>query len=507
MFKFLRLFAVTALLSLSLAAAGLAWLHRDTTLGDLVASSEQANATHARLFANALNEKLGPEIWAYLRDEAPRLDATQLRAHPLTARIDGVLRTLAAGTPVLQANLVSLSGTTLYSADAQQIGASLTRDPQFQIALRGAASSTLAHHARVVAFDGHLFDRNLVTSDIPLAPPGQRQAIAVFQLHTDQSAMKSAVDDALVVQLVVLMVVMSLLFALQFMIVRQGARVIEMQEIGLQSAQEQLAMARQRADTASASRTEFIANVGHEIRMPMSGILGLAETLALTPLDSQQGRCAQSILSSGRALMTMLNDMLDLSRVESGEVDLNVRAFDLKESVRSACALMSASAAEKGLDLSCDLSHEVPARVLGDNLRLQQVLLNLIDNAIKFTPSGSVKVSLQPAREAHAYRISVRDTGPGLSPDERERLFQPFMQGPTSGSVKTKGSPLGLSLARNLVELMGGRIDVSSSQGRGSEFFIHLRLLPADGPGAKAAAAEAAAGQRNKRLALQAQSL
>jgi signal transduction histidine kinase len=506
MFKFLRLFAVTALLSLSLAAAGLAWLHRDTTLRDLVSSSEQANTTHARLFANALHEKLGAEVWTYLRDEAPSLNATRLRDHPLTARIDGVLRTLAAGTPVLQANLVSLNGTTLYSNDRQQIGASLTRDPHFQLARRGATASTLAHHARVIAFGGHVFDRNLVTSDIPLAAPGDPRAIAVFQLHTDQSAMKAAIDDALVVQLVVLMTVMSLLFALQFMIVRQGARFIEMQELGLQTAREQLAMARQRADQASASRAEFIANVSHEIRTPMNGILGMAETLAQTPLDNQQGRCAQTILSSGRALMTMLNDMLDLSRVESGEVDLTVRPFDLKESVRSACALMSASAADKGLELKCDLSHQVPARVLGDNLRLQQVLLNLLDNAIKFTDSGSVQVSVQPTREEHAYRIAVRDTGPGLSPDERERLFQPFMQGPANGA-KAPGSPLGLSLARNLVELMGGRIDVSSSPGRGSEFFIHLRLLPADGPQAKTAEAEAAASNRRRRLALQAQGL
>jgi hypothetical protein len=156
----------------------------------------------------------------------------------------------------------------------------------------------------------------------------------------------------------------------------------------------------------------------------------------------------------------------------------------------------------------------MPARVFGDNLRLQQVLLNLIDNAIKFTNSGSIQVSVQPAREEHTYRIAVRDTGPGLSPDERLRLFQPFMRGPAHGTSKATGSPLGLSLARNLVELMGGRIDVSSSPGRGSEFFILLRLPPADGleatssaAAAKAGSAGSASGARSKRLALQAQGL
>jgi signal transduction histidine kinase len=506
MFKLLRLFAITALLSLSLAAAALTWLHREATLNDLVASSEQANATHARVFANALNAKLGEDVWKHLRDEAPTLNPDQLRTHPMTQRIDAALRALATGTRVVQFNLVSLNGTTVYSSDLRQIGETEARLSGFQQAVRGTSSSQLSHHARFMAVDGQIFDRDLVSSHIPVALPGEPRPAAVFHLHADQSAMKASIDDALVHQLGVLLVVMAVLFALQFLIVRHGARLIELQQHGLQSAQEQLEQARHRADTASASRSQFLANMSHEIRTPMNGILGMAEALAMTPLDSQQVRCTQTILASGRALLAMLNDMLDLSRFESGEVDLNVRPFDLKESVKSACALMSAGAADKGLELKCDLSYQLPPRVLGDNLRLQQVLLNLIDNAIKFTENGSVQVSVQPAREEHSYRIAVRDTGAGLSADERQHLFQPFMHGPGSGAQRASGSALGLSLSRNLVELMGGRIDVSSSPGRGSEFFIHLRLPPADSASAPGKPATAAAA-RTKPLSLQTQVL
>jgi two-component system, NarL family, sensor histidine kinase BarA len=226
------------------------------------------------------------------------------------------------------------------------------------------------------------------------------------------------------------------------------------------------------AEEANRLKSEFLASMSHELRTPLNGIIGYAELLRDDAGDESHKEFAGTILTSGRHLLQLVNSILDLAKVEAGRMELSIRAESpaaLAEEVRRA-HLPSAQA--KGLTLSLVLSEELPATVDCDRTRLLQVLNNLLHNAVKFTPAGSVELSLRPAGEA--VRFGVRDTGPGIAPERQAAIFEKFRQEGEFVTREHGGTGLGLSLARQLVELMGGRLQLRSSPGEGSDFFFEL---------------------------------
>jgi signal transduction histidine kinase/CheY-like chemotaxis protein/streptogramin lyase len=230
---------------------------------------------------------------------------------------------------------------------------------------------------------------------------------------------------------------------------------------------------KRRADEASNAKGNFLANMNHELRTPLNGVIGLSRLLEGMPVPDEAREMVRMIRSSGDALLRVVNDVLDFSKVEAGKLDLEVAPFQLHGCLQESLGLFVAAAAEKGLHLACELAPELPAWVSGDDTRLRQVVLNLISNALKFTSAGEVVLSagLQTSDEAtHRIVIEVRDTGIGIAPEQLPLLFSSFHQADVSTSRRYGGTGLGLAIAKRLVELMGGTIAVESRPGEGSSF-------------------------------------
>ena len=260
---------------------------------------------------------------------------------------------------------------------------------------------------------------------------------------------------------------------------------------------EQLAEAHREAQAGSRAKSAFLATMSHEIRTPMNGILGMTDLLLTTELTTRQRHFADTVRSSGQALLTIINDILDLSKVEAGKLELDSIEFDLHETVEETVELLAEHAQKKGLALMYLVGDDIPSAVRGDPTRLRQILTNLIGNAIKFTERGEVVVrvvALKQDEESVWVRCEVSDTGIGIAPEDRSRLFTVFSQGDGSTTRKYGGTGLGLSIAKRLALMMDGDIGVESTPGVGSSFWFTARLAtcaasPQPGPGTRRALA------------------
>ncbi len=246
----------------------------------------------------------------------------------------------------------------------------------------------------------------------------------------------------------------------------------------------ELEQARTRAESANRMKDEFVANISHEIRTPMNGIIGMANLALSSGEGCDQSECLTVIKSSANLLLRLLNDLLDLAKMESGHLEISPSACSPCQVVSEACRTFSAAALQKGLKLQHHVAPEVPSWVLMDGSRVRQVLLNLIGNSLKFTERGSVNVTLtsQPEGEQVLLHFAVRDTGIGIPEDRRESVFEPFRQADGSTSRRYGGSGLGLAISSRLLKLMGSRIDLESELEKGSTFRFSLLVSPAAQP-------------------------
>jgi two-component system sensor histidine kinase/response regulator len=250
----------------------------------------------------------------------------------------------------------------------------------------------------------------------------------------------------------------------------------------LASTQERLGQALAVAEEASALKSNFVANMSHEVRTPLNGLMGMLSLLSETPLDEEQRKYVDVAMSSSDALMHVVGEVLDIAKIEAGRMELEQLDFDLYEAVEAVCDLMAGAARAKRLELQSFVHEEVPRAVRGDRTRVSQVLQNLVSNAVKFTPSGEVVVEVtlvSRSPESIVVRFEVRDTGIGIEPQRVGLLFEPFTQAELGTTRKFGGTGLGLAISRELTQLMHGTISGESSLGRGSMFSFEVPFQPA----------------------------
>lgn len=269
--------------------------------------------------------------------------------------------------------------------------------------------------------------------------------------------------------------VVFLLLAFQYVWAITNRQLVE-----LQRALKELRTARRHADEANKAKSRFLAAVSHELRTPMNGVIGMTSLLLDTRLSSEQRSYAEAVDMSGRSLLSIIDELLDAAKAESGEMTIVPAPFNLCELVETSVELLAARAHANSIEISCYIDPDLPERVIGDAQRLRQIILNIAGNAIKFTPEGSVLVRVKPGRRENQVAFSVADTGYGIPEAEHEAVFERFVQSSVPEIQASGGSGLGLAISRHLVELMDGEITFESEVGKGTTFSFDARLPSAD---------------------------
>ena len=395
-----------------------------------------------------------------------------IRQHPETQAIrDRVVKRMS-DLSILKIKIYDLNGLTVFSTNPAQIGENKNDNAGFAAARFGGSANEVTFRDSFSAFEQEFFDRDILESYFPIL--GDGGAIeGVIEIYYDVTDQLAAVERRqLLLQAAISGTFLFLYLTLIFAVWRSEKRGEKHYQQSLS-----LAQAAARAEEASRMKSEFLATMSHELRTPLNAILGFSEILKSQTVGgadaSTQREYSQAIWSSGRLLLNIVDDVLDMSKVEAGQMTLEAAAFDPIVMAESVLRLMEPQALAQGVDLNVDLASDLPA-AFGDERRIKQILINLLSNAVKFTPNGG-RVSLWIGAGRNGdLMFAVTDTGIGIEADDIQKVLSPFGQVESTYARKFNGAGLGLTIAKSLIEMHGGRFIIESAPGKGTKVSFSL---------------------------------
>ena len=473
MFGLIRYFSVASAVTLTAAAILQVYVYRNLAVEDLIRATEEQNVAVGRSIANNLWPNLSHQITANRTT-----DPDVLRAQAEKLNIGQSVQSVINGLHVLKVKIYNLDGLTIYSSQASQIGdVKVDNAPFLRSALDGEPASDISFRETFSSISGEVVDRHIVESYVPIRG-ANGEIEGVFELYADVTPTVQAVERRTNGLTAGLMVLFFLVYGALFLTVRHADGFIKRQYAELQDtvrqrelAEEKMDRAREQAEAASRAKTAFLANMSHELRTPLNAIMGFSEVIkegSLGPVgNAKYVDYAADIHISAQHLLGLINDVLDLSRIEAGKPTLNEEAVDPGETIRSCLSMVKQEAQLKNVDLSIELPGGGPP-LLADERLLKQIFINLLSNAVKFTrEDGRVTVTRDISADGRQ-TFRVRDTGIGIAAEEIPKILEPFTQVETTLARQHQGSGLGLALAKKLVELHDGTLEIESEVGEGT---------------------------------------